>query len=432
MQPKSLKVSHKDQNIPSIGIKKQIRDLLDRYLYVRKRTEELIKPLEPEDLCIQGMADASPPKWHLAHTTWFFETFLLKPHSNDYKVANPKWSFLFNSYYDSIGDRHPRSQRSLLTRPGIDKILFWRKSVDKEVKHLLINLKGNDNEILYLVELGIQHEKQHQELLLMDLLDGFSRQPLEVKYLENSKNQNPVYQDNLPIIEQSIQWIKCKGGLVEIGANQNQDFLEKKPFNFDNESPSHLVWLQPFELCTQLVTNKQYLEFIQDKGYQRSEFWMSEGWTIKEERNWKAPRYWKKQTVSTTWNWEFTLKGIQPIEPLNPVRHISWFEADAYARWANARLPTEAEWEVAAKTASNKISQMHSELWQWTSSPYRPYPGFKLASGAIGEYNGKFMSSQFVLRGSSYLTPSNHGTNTYRNFFHPASRWIAAGIRLAR
>ena len=391
--------------------------LLQRLRTVRETSEALIAPLDPEDLCLQGMADASPPKWHLAHTTWFFETFVLKPFQPSHRSADPRWGYLFNSYYEAVGPRQPRPERGLLSRPPIAEVTQWRQRVTDSLTTLLE--QGDDPRWSPLIELGLHHEQQHQELLLMDLLDGFSRQPLE-----------PSYRDSWPIAAPTApapqQWLPHPGGLMEIGAASDSGF------HFDNEAPRHRVWLEPFALASQLVRNGDYQQFIDDGGYQQADLWMSEGWAISQDRGWQAPRYWRRESVDAPWAWEFTLAGRQPLDPLQPVRHISWFEADAYARWAGHRLPSEAEWEVAAKHHGPSLEEAHAVLWQWTSSPYRPYPGFQTAPGAVGEYNGKFMTSQFVLRGSSQLTPEGHSRLTYRNFFAPASRWMAAGVRLAQ
>ena len=406
--------------------------LLSRLMDVRRTSEMLIEPLEAEDLCLQGMADASPPKWHLAHTTWFFETFVLIPHSPGYEGADQRWNYLFNSYYDAVGPRQPRPQRGLLSRPPMADVIAWRHKVNQALENLL--KRNGDSPWLELVELGLQHEQQHQELMLMDLLDAFSRQPLEPAY--RTDWQEPAGSPNegtAPV------WLECAGGLVEIGQDihENNNTL---PFHFDNEEPRHRVWLEPYALADRLVSNGEYKVFIEDGGYERPELWMSEGWAICSERQWKAPRYWRqaqsddqqRDQPASTWAWEFTLAGRCPLDPHRPVRHLSWFEADAYARWAGSRLPTEAEWEMAAQEQGLQLKQSHAELWQWTASPYRPYPGFQAAQGAVGEYNGKFMTSQFVLRGSSQLTPNGHARDTYRNFFAPSSRWMAAGLRLAR
>jgi ergothioneine biosynthesis protein EgtB len=374
---------------------------------VRHRSEALIDPLEPEDLGLQGMADASPPKWHLAHTNWFFETFLLQPHLRGHDSCDPRWAYQFNSYYDAIGDRHPRPKRGLLSRPTINEILRWRSRVNEGLEQLL---RTSDPALLQLMELGLQHEQQHQELLLMDVLDGFSRQPLEPCY-------HPDADLNIRIGSQD--WLSCDEGLVSIGHGGDG-------FHFDNEAPRHRVWLDGFLIRNDLVSNREFQAFIEDGGYSRPDLWMTEGWSLCQRNGWTSPRYWRGDQE------EFTLAGRQPLDPEAPVRHLSWFEADAFARWSDARLPTEAEWEHAAAVHGEALLHSHGVLWQWTASPYRPYPGFTAPPGAIGEYNGKFMSSQFVLRGSCWLTPPGHGRDTYRNFFPPASRWMAAGLRLAR
>jgi ergothioneine biosynthesis protein EgtB len=386
---------------------------------VRRRSEALIAPLEAEDLCLQGMADASPPKWHLGHTTWFFDTFVLATALEDWPSLDPRWCVLFNSYYEAMGARHPRPQRGLLTRPTMDAVLDWRRRVDGGLERLLDRLDGQPRErtarVLGLLELGLHHEQQHQELLLMDVLDGFSRNPLEPAY-----RQRPEEGADEPAAVGEVEpgWVTHPGGLVDIGHGDPDTFA------FDNEAPRHREWLEPFALSRRLVSNAEYAAFIADGGYRRPELWMSEGWATAQERGWSAPRYWRDQ------GWEFTLSGRQPLHPDAPVRHLSWFEADAYARWAGARLPSEAEWEVVA--GSGALPAAFHSLWQWTSTPYRPYPGFQPQAGAVGEYNGKFMSSQFVLRGSATLTPPGHARLTYRNFFSPASRWMASGLRLAQ
>ncbi|MEB3316812.1 MAG: ergothioneine biosynthesis protein EgtB [Cyanobacteriota bacterium] len=404
--------------VPAIGPAPPTLDLA-RLRTVRGWSERLIEPLLAEDLCLQGMADASPPKWHLGHTTWFFDTFVLSPHLEGWPPLDPQWCFLFNSYYDAVGARHPRPERGLLTRPPMEAVLAWRHRVDQGLEQWLAQLDSQPPERaagpLRWLELGLHHEQQHQELLLMDLLDGFSRNPMEPAY-RDSMEAGPA--DPAAVGEAEPGWLAHPGGLVEIGHGDPQAFA------FDNEGPRHRVWLEPFALARRLVSNADYGTFIADGGYRRPELWMSEGWGIKEQRGWSAPRYWRSGP------WEFTLAGRQPLHPDAPVRHISWFEADAYARWAGARLPSEAEWEVAAGTGA--LPAAFDSLWQWTASPYRPYPGYQPEAGAVGEYNGKFMSSQFVLRGSATLTPPGHARLTYRNFFGPASRWMASGLRLAR
>ena len=378
------------------------QELKARYAQVRQRSLELVAPLQLEDVCLQGMADASPPKWHLGHTTWFFEQFVLRS-----PVSPEAWGFLFNSYYDSVGARHPRPQRGLLSRPALAEVLAWRQRLDGALLSLLEQLEPGDPR-LELVELGLQHEQQHQELLLMDLLDGFSRNPLEPAY---GPNPEAAYQAS---VAQEPTWLQHEGGLVEIGHPGGS-------FHFDNEAPRHRQWLEPFALSSRLVSNGEFATFIADRGYKRPELWMSEGWAVAQARGWQGPRYWRDGE-------EFSLAGRQPRSSELPVRHLSWFEADAYARWAGARLPGEAEWELLAP----QLEQAFGVLWQWSASPYRPYPGFAPAAGGVGEYNGKFMSSQMVLRGSCFLTPPGHERLTYRNFYPPASRWLAGGLRLAR
>ena len=382
--------------------------LLPRLQEIRSRSETLIAGLEPEDLCLQGMADASPAKWHLGHTSWFFEQFLLQDLPG-YEPADSRWGYLFNSYYEAVGERQPRPQRGLLTRPSIAEVLRWRQRVTAALEQRWDDL---DPELL---ELGLQHEQQHQELLLMDLLDGFSRNPLEPAAYPDLQPELAYERSWRSTGPGPTEWIRCEGGLVDLGHGP-------EGFHFDNEAPLHRQWLEPFAIADRLVRNDDFSAFIDDGGYRRPELWMSEGWALVQQRGWQAPRYWRGE-------WEFSLGGRRPRHPDAPVRHLSWFEADAYARWAGARLPSEAEWELAA---AGGLPQAFGCLWQWTASPYRPYPGFQPAAGAVGEYNGKFMCSQFVLRGSCFLTPAGHERLTYRNFYPPASRWMAGGLRLAR
>ena len=382
--------------------------LLPRLQEIRSRSETLIAGLEPEDLCLQGMADASPAKWHLGHTSWFFEQFLLQDLPG-YEPADSRWGYLFNSYYEAVGERQPRPQRGLLTRPSIAEVLRWRQRVTAALEQRWDDL---DPELL---ELGLQHEQQHQELLLMDLLDGFSRNPLEPAAYPDLQPELAYERSWRSTGPGPAEWIRCEGGLVDLGHGP-------EGFHFDNEAPLHRQWLEPFAIADRLVRNDDFSAFIDDGGYRRPELWMSEGWALVQQRGWQAPRYWRGE-------WEFSLGGRRPRHPDAPVRHLSWFEADAYARWAGARLPSEAEWELAA---ADGLPQAFGCLWQWTASPYRPYPGFQPAAGAVGEYNGKFMCSQFVLRGSCFLTPAGHERLTYRNFYPPASRWLAGGLRLAR
>jgi ergothioneine biosynthesis protein EgtB len=399
--------------------------LQDRLRQVRQHSVVLVEPLQPEDFCLQGMADASPPKWHLGHTTWFFETFVLKPRlaagaALPYVPAEAAWGYLFNSYYDAVGARHPRPERGLLSRPSIEAVLAWRQRVDEALELLLSGEAGPLSQPdLDLIELGLQHEQQHQELLLMDLLDGFGRNPLAPAY-------DPAPEAWFAAAWRNgggtgAGWLEHPGGLVEIGHGS-------EGFHFDNEAPRHRQWLEPFAIAERLVSNADIAAFIADGGYRRPELWMSEGWAEVCRRGWQAPRYWRGEADEPLAPQEFTLAGLRPLDGEAPVRHLSWFEADAYARWAGARLPSEAEWEVMA----SRLPLAEGLLWQWTASPYRPYPGFRPAPGAVGEYNGKFMSSQMVLRGSCFLTPTGHARPTYRNFYPPACRWMAAGLRLAK
>jgi len=393
--------------------------LAQRLSRVRQHSLELVAPLEPEDLCLQGMANASPPKWHLGHATWFFETFVVLPAQNaglinGHQPAPEGWGYLFNSYYDAVGARIDRGDRGLLSRPPFAAVVAWRHAVDAALQQLLDGDRV-DPHWLSLIELGLQHEQQHQELLLMDLLDGFSRNPLEPVYDAGPEQRfADAWQQQHPGGEP--RWLEHDGGLVELGHAQADP-----GFHFDNEAPRHRVWLEPFALANRLVSNGDYAAFIGDGGYQRPELWMSEGWAVVCQRGWQAPRYWRDGD-------DYTLAGRQRRNPAAPVRHLSWFEADAYARWAGCRLPSETEWELLAE----QLPQAFGVLWQWTASPYRPYPGFAPAPGAVGEYNGKFMSSQMVLRGSCHLTPPGHERLTYRNFFGPADRWMASGLRLAK
>lgn len=403
--------------------------LAARLARVRAQTLALAEGLSAEDCQIQSMPDASPVKWHLAHVTWFFETFVLEANLPGYRPFDPAYRSLFNSYYVGVGARAPRAERGLVTRPGLDTVLAYRAQVDAALQDALAgNRLGAD--ALALVELGIQHEQQHQELILTDLKHHFSRNP-----------QPPVYRPARPVAERpatALGYQAFDGGLVEIGEGGGG-------FAFDNETPRHRVFLAPYALATRLVTNAEYAAFVADGGYARPELWLSDGWDTVQREGWSAPLYW------LAGDRQFTLAGVRAIEPAEPVCHLSYYEAEAYARWAGARLPTEAEWEFAAAAqrrdgrfledaafhpqparAAPGLQQLYGDAWEWTSSAYLPYPGYRPAAGAVGEYNGKFMINQMVLRGGSCATPREHIRASYRNFFPPAARWQFSGIRLAR
>jgi dimethylhistidine N-methyltransferase len=410
---------------------------IHRYRAVRQATEALTRWLTPEDQLAQSMPDASPSKWHLAHTTWFWETFLLVPSLAGYKAFDPRFHYLFNSYYEALGPRQPRPERGLLTRPSLDDVIAYRSHVDEAMGRLLADGAGA---LAHLLDLGLAHEEQHQELILMDILNLFARSPLQPAYAPPRAAQPGA-------APEPVRFVGFEGGLVEIGHAGGG-------FAFDNEGPRHKVWLEAFELADRLVTNAEWLAFMADGGYRRPELWLSEGWTRARAEDWDAPLYWQplpgEQAEGSGWS-AMTLHGLRPLDPAAPVSHVSFYEAEAYAAWAGARLPTEAEWEHAAQglavagnfTSSGRLEpvaappgaglrQMFGDLWEWTRSAYEPYPGFKPAGGAVGEYNGKFMAGQFVLRGGACVTPSGHARASYRNFFAPQQRWMFSGVRLAR
>jgi ergothioneine biosynthesis protein EgtB len=384
--------------------------LAKRYAELRARTLALAAPLSAEDCQVQSMTEASPVKWHLAHTSWFFETFLLKPHLPGYRVHAEAFDFLFNSYYHSVGDMHLRPQRGMVTRPGLDEVLAYRTHVDRAVSELLAD--DPVHAVAALVELGINHEQQHQELILTDIKHAFLLNPLEPAYDTNFCERSPVGGDD--------GFVSFPGGIAEIGAGE-------AGFAYDNERPRHRVMLQPFALARRPVTNGEFRAFVKAGGYREPRWWLSDAWALLNTEGWQRPRYWSDD-LST----EFTLAGRVPLDADLPACHLSHFEADAYARWAGARLPTEAEWEYAATTGGGNLSGLHDAVWQWTASAYLGYPGFRPGAGSLGEYNGKFMSGQLVLRGGSFATASGHARPTYRNFFHPAARWQFSGLRLAR
>jgi ergothioneine biosynthesis protein EgtB len=438
--------------------------LAERYRAVRSFTTTLAAPLRDEDCVVQSMPDASPTKWHLAHTTWFFETFVLARAMSSYRAFQDGYGFLFNSYYDAVGSRHPRPERGLLTRPSLDEIRNYREHVDTKMGELLARPQGSrpsaaSFDIAFATRLGLEHEQQHQELLLTDILHAFSRNPLRPAYRESdaviaAPDSDPVHVD--PV---TLRWKRYEQGLHEIGHD------EANGFSFDSERPRHRVFLEAFSLANRLVTNGEYLAFIADGGYARPELWLSDGFAEVQNQRWTSPLHWERsrdegpQGLPSRFS-QFGLHGVQTLDPHAPVCHVSFYEADAYARWAGARLPTEAEWEVAAQGArpagnfvesghlapvalrrstalretdpSGEPYQLFGDVWEWTQSPYVGYPGFEPWAGVFGEYNGKFMCNQLVLRGGSCVTSTSHIRASYRNFFPPSARWQFSGIRLAR
>ena len=439
--------------------------LVARYRATRALTEALAAPLSAEDQTVQSMPDVSPTKWHRAHTSWFFETFLLGDRLAGYRAFDDAYAFLFNSYYVAVGARHTRAERGLLSRPGIAKIAAYRDHVDDAMEALFA--VGLDNAAASLVELGIHHEQQHQELLVMDIKHVLSRSPLLPAYDPKLIGPEPFAEEegvdgggastrSAPGAPGSPSWLSHPGGIVDIGHDGDG-------FSFDNELPRHQVLLRPFELADQPVTCGAWLEFMDDGGYGRPELWLSEGWATVESSGWDAPLYWFREDELAAGHahhdhagspgrgrggWHvFTLGGPRPVAPSEPVCHVSYFEADAFARWAGYRLPTEFEWEAATRDGDPAADHLHLDrlhprparpdrpgggVWQWTSSSYAPYPGFTAAAGAVGEYNGKFMVNQYVLRGGSCATPAGHARTTYRNFFPASARWAFSGVRLAR
>jgi ergothioneine biosynthesis protein EgtB len=402
--------------------------LPERFQRIRGISLDLARPLETEDMVVQSMPDASPTRWHLAHTTWFFEHFLLGPRLPSYRAYRKGWDYLFNSYYYSVGDMHRRPRRGLLSRPTVAEVIAYRQHVDEQMLRLLES-HGEDADLAFLVDLGLNHEQQHQELILTDIKHALSLNPLK-----------PAYRTDLDLAASSgapLEFCGYAGGVVELGAENGR-------FCFDNETPRHQLLLQPFALGSRLVTNAEFREFIEDGGYRSSQWWLSDGWSAVQERGWQQPLYWNAGLDA-----EFSLAGEIELDPHRPVCHVSFYEADAYARWAGARLPLESEWEQVAgsepvtgnlmdfarlhpRGAAPGAAQWFGDTWEWTASPYGPYPGFKPLAGSLGEYNGKFMCSQMVLRGGSCVTPADHIRASYRNFFYPDARWQFSGIRLAR
>jgi ergothioneine biosynthesis protein EgtB len=415
--------------------------LAQRYAAVRALSERLCEPLATEDYVVQSMPDVSPTKWHLAHTSWFFETFLLKPHLPDYREIDATYPFLFNSYYVQAGERHCRAQRGYISRPTVAEVFAYRHHVDDAMQRLL---ETSADDVASLVEIGLNHEQQHQELMLTDIKHVFSVNPLRPAYRRaaDAADSENAADASAGSMTPPLRWVGFEGGLREIGHAGDG-------FAYDNESPQHRVYIEPFELASRLVTAGEYLEFMADGGYERADLWLSLGWATVQENEWSEPFYWERRDGE--W-WHYTLDGMKRVAAEEPVTHLSYFEADAFARWAGARLPTEAEWEVAASTvpvtgsfvesgalhpraataAGDGLQQMFGDAWQWTQSQYSPYPGYTAPAGALGEYNGKFMCNQFVLRGGSCATPATHIRPTYRNFFPPETTWQFTGLRLAR
>jgi len=410
--------------------------LAARFASVRKATERLAAPLTPEDCALQSMPDASPVKWHLAHTSWFFETFVLERFVPEYRAFHPAFRVLFNSYYNAVGEKHPRPERGLVSRPGLADVLAYRKHVDERMAELLERPARDSGELHELVELGVNHEEQHQELILTD-----------VKHLLWKNPQRPAYDGRWPLTSvrgRKSRWVGFDGGAVEIGHAGGG-------FAFDNEGPRHAALLRGFEIASHPVTHGDFLAFVEDGGYRRPELWLSLGWEQVQAQGWQAPQYWERR--GGEWH-TFTLHGMVKIDPHAPICHVSYHEADAFARWSGARLPTEAEWESVAARARVRgnfqesrayhplaqreepgepgLAQLYGDVWEWTQSAYSPYPGFRAPAGAVGEYNGKFMCNQYVLRGGSCATPAAHIRATYRNFFPPEARWQFSGLRLAR
>lgn len=415
-------------------------DPIEPYDRVRNATERLCEPLGIEDYVLQSMPDASPVKWHLAHTTWFFETFVLEPFDPDFRPHHPEFRYLFNSYYNGVGERHPRPERSLISRPTVGEVYEYRKEVDQSVRELLAS--GVKRKVLDVVETGLHHEQQHQELILTDLKHAFSLNPIFPAYSSAASTSSNGKPRGAKAAD--LDFHRFDEGLYEIGHGG-------AGFAFDNESPRHRTYLHEFELAGRLATCGEFQRFIEDDGYRRPELWLSDGWDVVTCERWEAPLYWVKDGDGWT---TFTLSGRKPTVNADPVTHVSYYEADAFARWSGARLPTEAEWEAAADSVpicgnfvesglfhpapadaavdSSAPGQIFGDVWEWTASPYSPYPGYRPPAGALGEYNGKFMCNQMVLRGGSCATPVSHIRPTYRNFFVPPARWQFSGVRLAR
>jgi len=420
--------------------------LSQQYDRVRQHALAICEPLAVDDYGVQPVPDVSPPKWHLAHTSWFFETFLLKPQLPGYKAFDPAYEYLFNSYYNGVGAQHPRTERGNLSRPTVEEVYAYRAHVDNNMQELLANAESTqpDNELANAVVLGLHHEQQHQELLVTDIKYILGNSPVQAPYASAGESSpgsiSGTTGDSAFDIEDigpcPLEFVGFNGGICEIGTNgaDLSDAADNR-FCFDNETPRHKQWLEPYKLANRLTTNAEYLEFLDDGGYERSELWLSEGWSAVQAGRFgksPAPLYWRKR--DGRWQ-EYLLTGLAELRPQAAVTHLSYYEADAYARWAGYRLASEAEWEAAAQEtrqqADSTLLQMTDSLWQWTRSAYSAYPGFKPLEGTLGEYNGKFMSGQMVLRGGSVATPKGHTRLTYRNFFYPSDRWQFTGLRLA-
>ncbi len=422
-------------NSPGLEPSRPMAPLLARFQAVRKMTEGLARPLSPEDCQIQSMPDASPVKWHLAHTTWFFETFVLAPHVTGFQMFHPSFNYLFNSYYNAVGDRLPRPRRGLITRPTLEEAYAYRAATDRAMENFLLSAgEALPASVANVIELGLNHEQQHQELILTDIKHALAQNPLRPAYRDGVGNPSRAKIG-------PIGWAFVEGGIKWLGH-------EGPGFAFDNELPRHRVFCEPFQLGSRLVTCGEFLAFMADGGYDRPELWLSDGWNAAKTQEWKAPLYWEK--LDGVW-WSNTLGGFRRVSEAEPVCHVSYYEADAFARWAGSRLPTEAEWESAARDTQPDgnflecghfhpqaaldgagIAQCFGDVWEWTGSPYTPYPGSRPTAGALGEYNAKFMCNQLVLRGGSCATPASHIRATYRNFFPPEARWQFTGIRLAK
>jgi len=415
------------------------QELGELYAGVRAATLRLLEPLSPEDAVVQTMPDVSPTKWHLAHTTWFFEAFVLKRALPTYRAIDERYGYLFNSYYNAVGEQFPRHRRGLLSRPTLKEVVAYREHVDRSMQRVLGDAPDAlFEDVRFTLEVGLNHEEQHQELILTDIKHVLSTNPLEPPYREASPSA--------PGRAIALGWLQNQGGVVEIGHGGDD-------FAFDNEKPLHPEYLSPFSLANRLVTAGEYLEFVEDRGYERPTLWLSDGWALCKREGWRAPLYWGKTDGEYILA---TLAGKRALDPREPVCHVSFYEADAFATWAGARLPRESEWEIVARTAgaqgpgnyvesgalhpralssepsADGAAQLFGDVWEWTTSPYVAYPGYRPFEGALGEYNGKFMCNQLVLRGGSCFTPRRHMRSTYRNFFPPEARWQMSGIRLAR